>query len=59
MDWKRCTSMVEPNPTIPAGGNHTPTTTSSAGPPTTPPMRAGLADPHGLSEYPRNFPGCL
>jgi hypothetical protein len=59
MDWKRCTSMVNPNPTDPAGGNHTPTTTTTAGPPTTPPMRAGLAATHGPSEYPHRIRGCL
>jgi hypothetical protein len=59
MDCKRRTSMVEPNPTDPAGGDHTQATTTAGGAPTTPPMCAGLADPHGRSEYPHEIRECL
>lgn len=55
MDWKRCTSMVEPNPVDPAVGNHTPTTTRPAAGPPTPPMCAGLAATHGPPEYPHEI----
>jgi hypothetical protein len=55
MDWKRCTSMVEPNPVIRPAETTPRPPRARRGPPT-PPMRAGLAATHGLSEYSRKFP---